>query len=52
MRPLTTIWGVLYFLKGFRKKAEDYFNKALSLDAGYEEAKQNLKKLSAQLKDT
>ena len=43
--------GVLYFLKGLRKKAEDYFNKALSLDAGYEEAMQNLKKLHTQKKD-
>jgi len=43
--------GVLYFLRGSHKKAEYYFNKALSLDAGYEEARQNLKKLRAQLKD-
>ena len=33
------------------KKAEDYFNKALSLDAGHEEAKRNLMKLRDQLKE-
>ncbi|MBF8277131.1 MAG: hypothetical protein HW390_2204 [Candidatus Brocadiaceae bacterium] len=40
--------GVLSFSKGLRKKAEDYFNKALSLDAGHEEAKRNLMKLHLQ----
>lgn len=37
--------GVLYFLKGAHKKAEGFFNKAIDLDAGYEEARQNLKKI-------
>ncbi len=37
--------GVLYFKKGVGHDARDCFEKALSIDAGYKEAQQNLEKV-------
>ncbi len=38
--------GVFYFKKNMHKDAKTYFEKALSIDADYEEARQNLEKIS------